>query len=1821
MMKFKNFNNYFSFLLLLIVLAGCKATTTKTVEAVVGKITEPVSVVVTPDLELGEILTSDEGVDVTIAVSNNSSDEIRNLTYTFDNSENIFDYRANIEGVSTSPGAGGTCQSTLKPGVTCVYRLVLTPRKQGEFNIPGKITYLNRVEPQEKILDFHLISGEPASLTFTNDKSNYSFGTFEQTEAIARIIDFEVQNNGGLPAKSLSVSINNDDLDGAYELISHNCPSKLGVKAKCQVKLSYTPRNNDYTDPETIFTGQLRFDYIKDPMGNSGLLNGYLSFTSSTIEAKFKTNYAQIDFGTVVTGNKEPRNIKLTNMGYREGILKELILRKPDTSVAAICTKGVGTTLYCEGKSLYAFPFVIEDSSNCFENPTVSYLADSGSPSCIFKITYWPSADYLAGSQTTHNFNSATIDFKYDSQWKGSSNIVTKANIFNIIADFKARAKLIVAQVDFNLVPISGGSISQLGNNASIQLGRLAKIAAGYTSIFYPTKLYFQNVGEVNADFIKLDDGKTTPNTLIHVDESTPGASIARDFNEYYKGIKQETCLTLSPSSTCSISFNLSPFKKASEAIEDDLMYDDITDPFNKFKTFNFYYTDGSSFDDNGDAVTSRNFKSKIYAQLIAKGKLNISPLGLNFGGGASIVNGDKAVQNLILKNIGTGKIAALQYNPAKTLEVPSANILTSPTGAATGINQYPYRLSTYASNAEPLPGGVDKDCLDIIRGSTVVFPFVPDPLKILNEGESCAFRIEAKLPKNASTKDKNFALSTDEYRRPWMLGLNNTEDIWMDNAPGIPSVNPKFDYWDGDDNSVNDPGNSSPYFGYKNTSTDAVALSSSWKKGGALYISRIEPIASSVLYRPSITYPNLSDTFPHLSTTTGTAIPEQQFLNSDLVYGVNVAGIVQRSTQIKAYYDSFGSSFKEPAATNPFISMGATKINTDHPITISFGNLGNENPSEAQILDAGGDAGFTLIKFSSLTGVNVWNKILSGTSGFDVSIKLNQATAGEYQHCYDVVYKVFAGTRTYRFCLFATVKNTLPNLKIEYKNNDIAWNTNTLSFDITPDASWSLFKSPQNKLSTCTNLYSFYACESTPTLPDEIIGFSSVFSSFASCSATKNCQFDMKTIKITNTGTDTVRDFNLDTTKMAPGSYAANSILYKMDATKCANPTHYFNDIQNKIAVCQSEINSCNNLLPGNSCTLNFIYAPGTSVSPTSDSSITISYQSDDRTGFTPNAYSYINQYIPIKYESLAAATAVAYQYMRKGTTDGVNDTGTPVTASAPRSISSSETANNWSNPLIPVTSESQSYPISIDTYANGYNSITTVVTPKYIVDNFPKTMTIYVNVKTASATRISFLKANPNPIPSQWNQVYPVWNQTLNGGLGDFDTYPSNYGSSKATIYANDGCFYGEVKNDVGVPANNKGFNLGTDSMPASKCQLKIEFRGDFTYSSCNASTKAKTESLGGDIDYLNCNPYVFKIPYWSYKRSTEGIFKLHFRDFMEPPRSSVIGSITNLKAEFVSGSNARVKFDLPATIDPEVPTLGSITKYRIFWAKDAGQLKVAEIFKKSPSKTNFCWQDTANATLPQTITLTTCSTPAYNITTGRYWFVKVMAIRSISGHPNSAAIGTFTSDPKIPIVMVATPNNTNFTYVDQLKSLFDHGLIDTGNTYTYTNAVTKCSSSNLAIANNASNLNNPRSLINFSAFSYIRSGTVQSSLTGGYTAMGPGYVPHWLLDAATPINGSSVKLYDGTTLAGGFPGFNTAQTAAADNYYKISYSKTCANNSCINLNVVAGGDNDSTFAEGVFYTYPTNKAAFVRCYIPLVCPIKTSVKMTDASCNLKY
>ncbi len=1477
-----NMNRHFKIkivlFLVVIILAGCKASPVQTLVATVDKLTEPVSVNVSPAQDFDEVVTSDEITEVTVTVSNNSSDEIRDLKYDFDSSENIYDFKPTLDGLVESPGFGGTCKTTLASKTSCTFKLDLIPRKQGKFTIAGTISYLNRVEPQTKPLTVSLISGEPASIVFTNDKSVYNFGVIEQTDLIKRYEEIEVKNVGGLTARSLVVDVYNDNIDGAYKLESHNCPKSLKPREICKARISYQPTNNNYTDPEDIFTGKLKFGYIKDPLDNKASTIAYFSLTSAAIEAKFKTNFPQSDFGTITTGNKEYRLVKLTNMGYREGILKELIIKKSDDSVAATCKKAASGNILDCNKTLAQLPFIIEDTNSCFDNIVVDYTSTTGSANCVFKITYWPSVTYLKGTQSTYNFNNSSVSFTYDSRWKGNVNMVTKDNIFNFLANFSAKAQLAITKIEFNTNTIP---FVDLSGTAVANLGRIAKIAPAYTSVFYPTKIYYKNIGEVDASFLKLNDGKVVPTSLIDVNEFTPGASLPRDFNNYYKEIKQTDCLTVAADGECTVSFNVSPFKAANQAIEDGFMYDNILDPFNKFKSFDLLYADGSSFNDDGTVVESRNVKVNLISTLIAKGKLSVSPIALNFGSPTPIVVGDKAVKNIILKNIGTGKIAALQYNIAKTLEIPAA---------ASGIPAYPYRLLTFASQGESLPPGADFDCLDLMRPGAASFPFTVDASKILDEGKACAFRIEAKLPLNSATLTNSI---TPEFKRNWSLGVSNTLDAWRRAVPTLPIINPKFFYWDGDDNSLNDP-LSFPTFGYKAASVENVAINSAWKTPANLFIAQVEPMASAVVSQPEIIYPVVNESFPTTTMLPTFTVPLKQFTYVEFFPSATISTSLLKKGDILNYLASFPSYLHPTAQT---IMLGSIKKSQDLFTTISFDNSGTETPTEAQIIDFGGDAGFTLTKFSTLTGANVFNKITSGINTFNVTFKFNQATAGTYQRCYDIVYKGSLGNKSHRFCLTAVALDAAPNLAIDYKNSEVTWNTTTSSFDITYDASWNTFKSPLNKISTCDQ-YIFSGC-TNPNLANEILNFSTVYSTAASCIAGKNCQFDQKVIRFTNSGNATLTDFRLDLTTLPVTNYVSSTMLYKMNDTQCNNPANYFVDIQNKIAVCSRDITACNNLVPGASCIIPVIYTPTASATLNSSLMLGVAYRyHDNRSGTYPNASSYVNQFIPIRYEALASANPVAKGYMRKGIDPGVNDAGFPVTVTSVKTITASEVVNNWSDPLNPNSSEANSYPIRIGTYAEGFNATTTVVEPSFVLDTVPKKMIIYINLENPSSTRISFLKANPSP-STAWTQVYPEWNTTTSS----FKTYNAKYGAAKSVVFASEGCFYGEVKNDNGVASNMKGFN-STTTATNSRCQLKVEFSGDITYPTCNVSTKAKTVQMGGDIG--SCNPYVYRIPIWSYKRSTEGLFKFHIKDFIEPNRSNYTGGFTNVSSSYTISKN---------------------------------------------------------------------------------------------------------------------------------------------------------------------------------------------------------------------------------------------------------------------------------------------------------------------------
>ena len=1817
----------FIFSLVLTMLFSCKPNAPKSVEAFVGQILEPVSITSNLGFDLGEMITTDDATDVTITITNNSSEVIKSIAYGFDTSENIFDYKANMEGVVSAPGAGGTCTDTLDPGKSCTFAMSLVPRKAGSFKVPGTISYLNRVEAQTKDVTFTLISGQPASVVFTNNISNYTLGILEQTEAIERFIDLEVKNAGGLPARDFTVSIVNSDISGAFKLISHNCPKVLMMNQICQARISYTPTNNNYTDPETIFTGTLTFDYLKDPSDNPASLNGYFSFTSSTIEGKFKTNYATTDFGPdpIVAGNKKSKMVQLTNMGYREGILKQLIFKKGGSTIAT-CDKGTDSILNCHKSSLAEFPFIIEDISACFEREVLSYLATTGgSPNCIFKITYWPSSTYTKSDHPNYDYDNSDptlpsytdISFFYDSRWKDNYTPKTIDHVFNILANFLAKAKLELATIEINGLIITGSDIVKTADTAVVKLGRLAKIAAGNAGVYYPVFVTYRNIGEVDANLVKITDGKTTPTTIISMTETTPGSP--RAINSFYPMVQEVGCETIAASQDvtlpgpCAFNYNLSPIKQATEAAEDVLMYDNVTDPANKYKSFNITYTDGTNFNDDGTASTAQKLTTNFTSLLVAKGLLSITAPA-SFG---TLVNGQRSVNSMTLKNIGTGKIMALQYDSTATLEVPSAGVSSTRSGAAKNIPAYPYRLSTYSSNSESLPAGSDLDCYNLLRPSIpatfTIDPFgAGDQAKMLDEGQTCSLRIEAKLPSNSATKINTINPASNEYTRYWADGINNTSDIWMSPTTiSIGAVTSKLFYWDGDDYSAHDIA-STAILGYIHN-TPAITLSSGWKSPAMLYISKLEPIASTVLFRPAITYPNVSDTFPAITSVTGSTTPITLLANTDMTL-TTASAVALRSASVKGFYNTLDSSFNGSSVSTPMVYMGSVKTSTDLSATVSFANSGSEVSTGTNLIDNGGDAGFTIVKFSNFVGANITNTA-TGVSGntFDIIFKVNSASTGTLKHCYDVAYTSVIATRDYKFCLVADVISTMGKLEVSYKGTDVTWNTTSPAhFDITENSTVTTMNTPYNKLSTCD---SFNTC-SNPTAPEDILSFSTVFSSATTCVPAYNCQFDKKIVTLKNTGTAPLSDLKMDLTQNPNGSYVANSTLLKlMSSTECANPTHAFSTIQNKIAVCQSEIDACNNLAAGSTCTLNFYYTPTSIITANGSNMLVFSYRAENH-GSSTNS-SYVNQYVPIKYEGLAAASPTAYLYARAGI-ETINASTAPATLSTSQSITATSVIN-WSDPTISTKPNDTSYPLSLGSYT--YSGGTNIMSSNFLLDSLSKTMSFYVNLKNTTSMRISFLKANPSPTTASWNQVYPPWNSSTSS----WTTYDSKYGISKATIYASEGCFYGEVKNDNTVVDSDKGFNSTTEGagFTTKRCQLRVDFKGDITYPTCTSSSK--TVAIGGDIN-SSCNPYVFYIPYWSYKRSTYDNLKLNITGFIEPYRSAydLSASVTNITSTYLNSTSSRITFTIPNAITTSVAGAGTIHHYRVFWAKDQSQLRSTIIFNTSAAKnTSLCYTDTTDATLPKTITLSSCSTsPGLNITPGAYWFIKVMAVRTTDiGLPNQSEVSTFMSDPKMPIVMIPTTPNNNMVYVDALKSFIDNALIDTL-TYNFTNAVSKCSNSanNLGMGNGGSTLQNPRTLINSVVWNYISQGLVPST---GYPSNEPGYRPQWLSDAATDIiSPLSIKLYDGSSLAGGFPNYSSSKNSDVNATYKIAYNR--GSPPATQLNMFVGGDDVSAYAKGVFYSYPGNKAAYVRCYIPILCPASgalSTTKLKDNACILKY
>jgi hypothetical protein len=2008
-MKF--LKNLFLLLIIQIVMISCKPTGLKTVSGAFNKILEPVTVSITPDTELGEMITTEDEKEIVVTITNNSSDELRDVNLVIDTSEKLIDFQPYLDGTSHSPGHNGTCQTVLAAGAECNFKLFLIPRKQGEFNINMTLLYVNKIQPAKREFNFHLIAGEPAFLNFSNDQASYSLGVVEQTEAIQKTLDLEVVNTGGLPARNIVVDFEDGStkfFNKPFSLISHNCPKTLFSKAKCQLHLAYTPRNNNYTDPEEINTASLIMTYENDPSLTQDQLSGYFNFTSSTIEAKFKPNYKVVDYrinGTnIVAGNKRaPVSIRVTNQGYREGILNALIFRKktPDDilkgDIAAICTKATAgnilncqkkrmsdypllfsatdianeitrighseCTTNCDNNSVFDFPFIIEDLNSCFGSEVVSmFNADTThSANCVYKITYWPSTDFTKANHDLHNFDSSTMDFRYDSRWKGNVTYVTneaadKKGLFQNVADYLEKAKPKIVKVEMDGVsidldngqPIIPSNIQELTSTLTrIELGPLAKLAVGIIDPI-TIKLVIANVGEETLKMTELRDGKTGANQFSATADSLANGGL--QIGSYYKGLTQTDCGALNTStfdialgewsSTCSISFEISPVKqlasggKTGTEIEDSLMYDSVvtTPNVEKIKKFLIMYTDGSTVEDNGAAVTNRSFEADLKSLLVAKGKLQVVTPTNDYG---TITVGEKKVLHLKLKNSGTGPLSAIQfrYDAKKTpynfaLEVGntaltadqilanefSVSTCSTPTkipalpavaneewcpikstekyGYVSDVEamdqSFKYKISRYADNGENIKTATGdaaavKDCADIILKHNLTLPFTAPAGHakedyLLDSDSYCYLRIEAKMPLNSLAYNKNYPLAL-EYQRFWAT-KNTGDDLWSKSAPQTSDPTFKFNTWDGFDNSSVDA-KSLPYFGYPLTTYPSFTLKSAWKTPANIGVSDINPIASLSLFRPVISYPEITSSYPTYSKlfaftvpndiSTSAALSSNIFTNKTLELGIAAAGnispLVTKENDLKGFYQDLGAEFFATNTQRYYYFLGAFQKGVDNYATITFKNFGQTKSNILKLTELPDlDSGiFTIQKFKDpfYTMGDELTSGLSAGSTFDLVTNFKMPTPGAksiYQKCYQLSYKMQLVDFTdkeylYEFCLVAKAVDA-PLLKIEYQNWDISYDpdaTPKYTASITSPLVWNNLVTPLNLLDNLKDENGGLLIGKSYGDPDRSIFFNTVSGS-STCDANKDCLYDLKVLKITNTGDAALTKLETDiiNTDLTVAKSGSNTLLIVLDdvtssTTICSKyDGTAFSDIKDRIAICKSELALCQTLAKNAFCTLRVFFTPTTSTTnPTINKKFIFTYPTNATTG----GKTYANQYAPIQYQGLSTT---------KPKVEGIYRLG--IAGDPPFSLSSGiamrtgvlasnynysakdnggahySNVANWSDPsATSVTETSQWWPLDLGAFAN--DNIATTKRSNYVLNSSSKSQIFYVNLINNTANKISFLLANSDPesnqskqsaenLASSWYQVYPPYNGSA------FTTYPANFGKSRAIIYANIGCFYGtSSKTDTIIPDNQKGFNNVFDFSNISKtCQLKVNFNGDFTYSAASGAavcsnsglTKGEKEvNIGGYIDTASCNPYIFRIPFYTFKRTAKSTFDLFVKGFIEPNRLSTPTAIlSNVKTKYLSTSNAQMSFDLPVTVTPADGSMGSIFKYRIFWSKtlSTSTLQSPELFRYVPTdtyfKNNVFWTDVDPATT--TVTLST------NVSPKTYYYVKVLAIRNIpntnaSYNGGKTAKIYYMADPKIPVQIIVTPDSNTF-YADSLKILGDKAMTSAANEK-YDTSVANCTSQSLTV--NGYSSSQKKGLIDFPAWNIIRNAgssntEINSALSYGTGSVGN--VPHWLFETA-PVNIKTsmfIYRYDGSTSSPNTVFTDWSQVGVFNQAQSISYNRT-SSTGLWTLNKIVGGDGD-TIPNGMNYFYKTLPYGRARCKVDLKCPLSglTTKQLSDTS-----
>jgi hypothetical protein len=482
-----------SWILLILLFVACtggdpeEQTVNKEVDILTKDIFTPISFTVDGN-EVGSVVDLDEYLNdsgqlvITIFVKNNTAFPMTELDVEFNDAEgNEWAFIETPDGKREFPGYEGTCLETLESGESCLIKLGFETSISGRYTQRVTFLYKNLVDPDNRVVDFTIYAGYPASLVYDEPIEDFFFGDrigSSETPVVERSLlqtytkTYTVRNGGELRARNVRPILQRSctsAFDGscpagheeAYQYET-DCPDKLYAGEFCQVTVSFTPMNQDPVPGPTppaleyiTYDGIMRFEYASDPLYNPGALNGYFSTVSTYIQAILETSIESLIFEEPqISGNRIKKSFRVNNVGFRHGELQKFIFKDKNSGLhMATCKAGANNdylTCYNEAEDRvldhWEFPFFVADEDDCFQLPRPQEEANflEIEQGCVYQLYFQPSNMYH-----TAKLFEILLELEYDSRWKDQERITTNY-LHEVKAESLNAAKINLLKLDYD---------------------------------------------------------------------------------------------------------------------------------------------------------------------------------------------------------------------------------------------------------------------------------------------------------------------------------------------------------------------------------------------------------------------------------------------------------------------------------------------------------------------------------------------------------------------------------------------------------------------------------------------------------------------------------------------------------------------------------------------------------------------------------------------------------------------------------------------------------------------------------------------------------------------------------------------------------------------------------------------------------------------------------------------------------------------------------------------------------------------------------------------------------------------------------------------------------------------------------------------------------------------------------------------------------------------------------------------------------------------------------------------------------------------------